>query len=825
MSRLKYIRAAMVVLAVAICLLIAMPGSFNSQEESQTAFVDQGADKMVAPTPDYQKMEPPVTPTPEPTLVPVVAVATPEPEVEDEEKTVDYILDLWLDASPNMAGISPFDKSFTKAQLGQWAGGFFYRANSDGDESNQKGWITDLLNMLYGKDVAGHGSVRVLRMCAESMLSNEQLQELTELYSVNSNSLIRDTLTYSVLRNNSDNYITLFENLLITAGDMKPGERNPYDIRDCFFRPNNASVNNRTVSNQNKDDQAAWDWQRETTETTALEHAKLLVDNSFHAYHERITANRATSASGNESVVAQDDYLYYALNAMDASHLNVMVVDTLSLPEIDSYSDLYTKCIVEKAKQNNGDLAVGYFVVQLDYAGKISSISGQPLRSGFLWGFENFSYSGEIYKSKTKWRFIQPMPRPLLLLVAGPSELVKNYSTLLSQLLDREMEPGGVFASVKGTIAGKTPEGYEEVPTFRLQGESFGSPEFNFKYRYSVMEAIDVVKEQQALLTMLSEQLDSVEEALYFISNQRLLPVQEYRYVTTDGAQVQEELVPIVETSLSDPLTVALNMNMSEAETSSVAEGQYESKVTVVSAMETSSFTLDELDGMSRTGELDLSKESDIMQDQAYIGANDRVYKFHPVDLDENSLNLQVSSLVIENGELKVTVATKEVPKPGYYWVTLEMSSQALADLDNASWNPIENWMKAETTITFDASTEPSVLSDFGHSWEYTPNNYELKSAVDIDKQLKPDGSSYTIIRQCESRSSRGIHHAWGAQNNSDTDLFPANILPVFRVFQLNRVASYIREGLLDRSGEIDSTPFLTRHFIICVPETLNTGE
>ena len=215
---------------------------------------------------------------------------------------------------------------------------------------------------------------------------------------------------------------------------------------------------------------------------------------------------------------------------------------------------------------------------------------------------------------------------------------------------------------------------------------------------------------------------------------------------------------------------------------------------------------------------------SDILQDQAYIDDEGRIYKYHLTD--GSSLKLNVTSPAVVDGQLQVVISTDEVPAPGYYWVTLEMRSKTLAELDNANWNAIQFWMLPDTAATgFDTADGPAVLASRRHSWDFTPDSRILNSYSDQDGRLTDNDNA---IAFADGEHKGRLHHAWGARGSeaaTASTTFPANIPPVFRAFQLNRIAQSIRSGLLDRSGEMNSAPFLTRHFIICVPEPTTAGE
>jgi len=291
-------------------------------------------------------------------------------------------------------------------------------------------------------------------------------------------------------------------------------------------------------------------------------------------------------------------------------------------------------------------------------------------------------------------------------------------------------------------------------------------------------------------------------------------------YDTTIGNSESSEVVPVITSNMGSALTLSLDLALDGSDSFSVAEGQYDSSVTVVSALETQSFKLEEIDALSRSGELDLSKNSNILGDQAYIDQDNRIYKYHLTD--GAGLKLSATQPVIVDGKLSLTLSTDEVPAPGYYWITLQMRSKALAELDNQSWNTIDTWMQYDSEAAgFDPANGPVVLDASAYSWDFTPSNYELNSYASTDSRME---SLSNVLAEADQKRNY-LHHAWGSAFTPSSNVFPADIPPVFRLFQFNRIATGIRDGLLDRSGSIDSAPFLTRHFIICVPETINAGE
>lgn len=807
-----------------------MPGLLASDDAENSTITEDVSAVVPVPTPNYDEIAPEVTAEPTATPAPEAQqTAAPAEEAEasgssDAGPGPQYVLDLWLDASPNMVGISPFDAedNFRRGGdgYGKWMGGYFYTASASGSggKITQEGWAPYLLNLLYGKEVTDIGSVRILRYAAETMLSQDQLAVLQESHpGSDTRALIRDTLTYHVIRNNSENHFAFFRNLVRTGGKLDPGAGNPYALSECFFQPNNAKYNNRTVldkSNTGKNADSDVDWQRETADAALLEEADLLIDAAYQNHHQKVLANAPSDSASS----VEQDYLFYVLNAMDPSRLNAVVVDTLGLPEID-HTDLYSQRIREMIDHNNGDLGVGFMAFQLDYAGKIATIGGRTLENGFLWGYENMYKTQNGNNTQIRWGFVQPMPRPLLLLVVGPQAQVDKYVSTLSGHLEREMQEGHELYGMRGEPAGRVDSSYEIVDTFKFLGESFTSPLFQFRYKAAVMRAMDVVAEQSELMDTLSLRMEESQESLAFTSDEEALETSPYVYDTTLGNNVRQEVVPVVTTNLLSPLVLSLDLALSEEDAQSVTEDQYDSVITIRSALETQSFTLEEIDALSRTGELDLSRTSAILGDQAYIGADDRIYKYHLTD--GAGLLLNASQPVIEGGLLHLTLSTEEVPTPGYYWITLEMRSKALAELDNRNWNAMGTWMQADAKADgFDPANGPAVLDPENYSWEFTPETYDLNNYKTTDAKLTSSDNIFV-----KASKSDYLHHAWGASGTPRSSIFPADIPPVFRLFQLNRIASSIRDGLLDRTGSIDSSAFLTRHFIICVPEPTTAGE
>ena len=234
-----------------------------------------------------------------------------------------------------------------------------------------------------------------------------------------------------------------------------------------------------------------------------------------------------------------------------------------------------------------------------------------------------------------------------------------------------------------------------------------------------------------------------------------------YEYDTTVGNSVSSEIVPVITANMGSDVLLSLDLGLHGSDTLTVAEEQYDSSVTVVAALETQSFTLEEIDALSRTGGLDLSTNSALLADQAYIAQDNRIYKYHLTD--GSGLSLNATQPVIADGKLMLTLSAEDVPTPGYYWITLQMRSKALAELDNQSWNTIDTWMQADTKATgYNAKNGPAVLDRSNFSWDFTPSNYELNSYASTDSRL--ESMSNALVEGDQKRNF--LHHAWGSALN-----------------------------------------------------------
>lgn len=808
---LKPLRALLLVAVFGLCLWLVLPVVLQQPKTGNSPADDAtGTAHTVAPvpTPDLSEIAPVVTASPTPTPVPT-ASAVPSPTA-DAAAQPGYVLDLWLDGSPNVAGISPYDNKPADTVYKKYVlvGGFLYQTLKEicNESTSQTGWYPTLLNFLYGKEMLGQtGRVRVLRYAPDAVLTDEQLAPLVALGdNVSAAALRRDTMTYTVFEDNSVSQNAFFLSLLgdpARGRDVIASTKAVYQSSN-FFTPG-STVNNRVSSLQTP----------ETANAQAFAQVGKVFGAALNQYKSRL-ATLSRQRSESEDQVSTEDPLQYALDNMDPTHLNVLTLDTLGLPETDGSREAYLAA-VQALIAKQPDLAIAPLVCRLDYAGLLSGMAGRTLKSGILWGYlEYLRKNGDV--EEPHYAFALPMPRALLVLAIGPGEQVRTYLQNLTRTLDLEMQAQKPNTTDKGLLSGergdvRTASHYKQPALYLYNGLPQSGTRFPFAYRYTVLEAMDVLNEQISLCQRIGE-LAQKENSVQV--NGTATYTGKYSWVKISGVPESTVNVPIVTVDFRSPVTVSFNL---KDLTPSELDAFNPARLTVQASIRNSL--------LLRQKALRDLRQNDLVngKDQAYTDDNANIYIYSRV-AGSGGLALSASQATITGTYLTFALSAEKPLAPGYYWVTLTADYQADAQTSAALWNPIPAWAAAyvpETAETAPAAqpeataqppADPAVF-DPDTTWDYTPNGGTLKRIAETDASIY-HLKDRDVLRV--GKSNLSAIHAWGASAYPENG-FPTNVPAVFRVFQLNRILATLREGLFLRAGEDASVPVFQRQLILYV--------
>ena len=334
----------------------------------------------------------------------------------------DYVrVDLWLDATQNVGGVNPSEKSlyphFSKKYR---EGGFHYHYGT------QTGWYEDVLRDLLG--AANGQRVRLLRYgneyLDEAFLTSQGLTKAND-DAAQVASIRRDLLTYALDPDGS-----VFSNM--TAEDMK----------DSFYQLGTPMLNQMSRFAEDGG-------------------AELENPGFVSLMSDTLEVQIAGIKNGDESFVIRTSRtqsecaLLYALKNMDTTRLNVITVDPASIRRLNGTDTdgkpvtYYEQLLREQGIFDRG-LCVGVYAMQLDYMGQIASIGAAELSEPLIWGKPIYNTSRKIIS------YIAPMPRQLLVLVIGTRTQVQGYMTALNKRLDTDTALQGFRGPEKGELTYKT---------------------------------------------------------------------------------------------------------------------------------------------------------------------------------------------------------------------------------------------------------------------------------------------------------------------------------------------------------------------------------
>jgi hypothetical protein len=343
-------------------------------------------------------------------------------------------VDLWLDGTQNMGGISTVKNSMYPHYGHKYReGGFQYHYG------NTVGWYESLLRDFLA--AAGETHVRTLRYGNETF-SDAFLASagLTDNGGEGSASVWRDLHTSQI-----DTSASFFSAL---AGE---------DMADSFYALGSGAWVNRLSA----------------LDVSALENPALA-----DAMSEALDAQVAGIAQGDESFILQKGSdgqqcaLLTALANIDTDKLSVITVDPASLGKTvgaDAQGQpiaYYQQVLTELGVFDKG-LCVGILDFQLDYLGQLSTISTATLSEPLIWG--------HIILNDQKADALGVMPRHMLTLVIGTRARVDAFIENLGKVIDAD-------ASLKGQRGVESDE-----LSYAADGKTVASQPFSFAWNYTVI--------------------------------------------------------------------------------------------------------------------------------------------------------------------------------------------------------------------------------------------------------------------------------------------------------------------------------------------------
>lgn len=822
---MKIARVLLLLAVLGFCLWMVLP---------QALPITGGGDQPPSPTPQGGRTALSAVPVPDLTAIQPASApaqpaadgpaATPAPEADPVADAKAVAMDLWLDASPNVGGVAALNQGYNGSAIkpyydeiftsrgdnykGVVTGGFLYQVSGEKGLLNDKdkeiataaqnGWYAALLDCLWNSEVVAQtGRVRVLRYAEDAMLPDAALADIVTLYGQPAAALRREAMTYAVYEDKVARQGSFFLRLLgDKATAFFENRVKKVAAANNFFTPG-LRDNNRLLQKS----EGFHPTSVEVADTQARAALSAVLDTALDAAAARLTVAEGQAAPAAAASAITGDYFLYALQNLDPTHLNVLTLDTLGLPEMDAATAQEYRKALQKLIKSQPDLAVCTLVCRLDYAGIITNVMGHTLQCGLDWGFLARMYS-DNNMTNIRFAFTLPMPRTLLVVVVGPGASTAAYLQRLQAKLDAEMQAQNPNNNDVGTLSGERGDarrasGYQAKPAYMYLNTETNAPSFAFAYQAKTMVAMDVAQRQAALAAGI---LAKAQQDLRFTQGNSILRGGSFTWAAQQGAQTVEADVPIVPADFSAPVTVAVDVSAmaGDEELPTLAVENLTVGVQVGAGLTLRTLDLDGLPAGSLPSE----------NDQAYVDPADdhRVYVYASV-AQANAPQLTASGVTLEGGTLRFTLSAAAPPTPGYYWITLTMDYRTDPNADETLWNEMPAW--AEANATLQQEGDPAAFATSG-TWDYTPT--DVLSLV-----LEPDAALATAKTAAIQVPNGGVH-AYGAGAKESGAIFPASVPPVFRAFQLHSLLSALREGLFIRPEAGASSRVLTRQFILYVP-------
>ncbi len=819
---MKIARALLLLAVLGLCLwlvlLQAIPTNSDAGQTPTPAPTGEGAAHADVPMPDLRAIQPAGAPAQ--ALADTQAAPAPSPAPADPVADAQGIaLDLWLDASPNVGGVPAlnqghngsaikpyYDNVFTSGDntyKGIVTGGFLYQVSGELPKglasTAQTGWYAALLDCLWsGEVMTQSGRVRVLRYAEDALLTDEALADIAALYGQSAPTLRREAMTYAVYEDREARPGGFFLQLLgnkatyFYANKVKKVAAN-----NNFFTPGWLGNNRLLAKGEGFHPTSV-----EVTDMQAREALSTALDGALDAAAVRLSVTEGQAAATAASSIS-GDYFLYALQNLDPTHLNVLTLDTLGLPEMDAATAQAYRKALQALIGSQPDLAVSTLVCRLDYAGLISNVMGHTLQSGLNWGFLARLCTDKNINN-LRFAFTLPMPRTLAVVVVGPQAVTTAYVERLQAKLNAEMQATNPNNGKPGTLSGergdvRAPSGYQPKPAYMYMNTQTNAPVFSFDYRATTMTATDVVQFQAETATSI---LAIAKPELAFSRGSLALGSKAFTWAVQQGAQTVHTSVPIVATDFTEPLTVKVVVSNSEPdELAKLAVENLAVAAQAGAGLTLNALDLDELPAGSLPAEAD----------QAFVDPADdhRVYVYARAS---EAPKFTVSGVTLEEGKLCFTLSSPDVLKPGYYWIDLTMNFGTDPNADEPFWNEMPGWASANSALLADG--DPAAFPT-ENTWDYTPA--DVSSLV-----LETDAALANAYASAVGVPNGGVH-AYGAGPKVSGAVFPASVPPVFRAFQLSSLLSALREGLFIRpeAGAAEasaSEPVFTSQFILYVP-------
>ena len=345
-------------------------------------------------------------------------------------------VDLWLDATQNMGGISAIETSMYPHSGKKYReGGFHYRYGT------HTGWYESLLRDFL--TAAGDTRVRTLRN------GNETFPEGA-------------LETYGLAAADKDTAASVWRDLHTCAVDTTAGLFSQFsaeEMTDSFYSLGSSVWNNRI----------------DGLDTQTLENPTLsgAMSAALTAQSEALAAGdrRYALSGGNDN---RQCAFYTALNNLDKGKLSIITVDPASVRKVNG-SDAggqpvawYEQALREQGVFDQG-LCVGVLDFTLDFMGQMSSVGIADLSEPLVWGRVILNEKKQTFEN------LGVMPRHMLTFVIGSKTMVNGFIRRLGDAIDADRSLRGLRGPENGEL------------TYTANGQTITQQPFTFAWQATVI--------------------------------------------------------------------------------------------------------------------------------------------------------------------------------------------------------------------------------------------------------------------------------------------------------------------------------------------------
>lgn len=691
-------------------------------------------------------------------------------------------VDLWLDASPSVAGINTalhndFLYNNDALTTKYVEGGFQYRFQESEKSTLYEGWYITLLQTLNSAartavgGRSGDRGVRVLRYSDEA-LSREFLAGnvsgvndlLSGLLPGEQASLLssvrRDMMLYAV-NPTADTFRSMFGDPISYTKSSASEWKTYYKEKKTFYN-SGANENAYVVKVETDDLKKSYLSNPELADAMAKAEKEANIQ-----FAQGNTAFYLGADDAGSLFFEKDDPglsgmygLRYALENMDYSHLNIITCDTINFP-VESDMNGITETLQRYRVFQQG-LSVAVLGVRLDYIGFVSAVGETRLNQAMRWG--------KTMKSNNGAKILCQMPRRMLVLMIGSDSEVgslmaqlTDYSGYEGQTLTSNLLGSDIFGGKRGVDVGSKTIYNDELAFCKYvplgQQQAVYPVKFTFDYKYLYIHSNKTVAATAEKLALVVDENEASDKAASGYALQGTLYDEKADTVTAVLAGAD------VKTGVPADHMIDVTVTVSNVSSEDVKKDGF--TVTILESLlfdQTLPLTRDLLDQINaqETG-----------GQYQYQVSRDRVYRYLYSDEASNGGGaFSVADARLNGDQMTIRLSCAGASLlPGLYRVGISLATTGSSDSEGSS-----------DSKDSDVKTEQATWYGKDGNW-----NFSLV-ASDVDKWNKISASTAYLNKKDK------ILYLMGFGESPIEEVTP-DVLPVDRLVNLTNLIEQIKEA------------------------------